>query len=109
MLRFSKQQERCLSYLVQGLTAKEIGIQMGLSRRTIEYYLAIIKEKTGIRKKSQLINFYRLYGLRNDLRMESSFGEAGVVWKNQWGCYVLGQKKPQVSRGAPNFLEGRRV
>lgn len=48
-------QTECLYYLTQGFTAKEIAKKMFLSNRTIEFYLAILKNKLNCRNKAELI------------------------------------------------------
>lgn len=48
-------QKQCLYLLVHGKTAKEIGKRLGLSFRTIENYIEIIKNKLGVQSKSALI------------------------------------------------------
>ncbi|WP_165482761.1 PAS and helix-turn-helix domain-containing protein [Legionella gresilensis] len=49
------QQRKCLKYLIQGLSAKEIAKKMDLSHRTIEYYLQILRKKLACRNKAELI------------------------------------------------------
>ncbi|MGQ3887783.1 LuxR C-terminal-related transcriptional regulator [Legionella sp. CNM-1927-20] len=49
------QQRKCLKYLIQGLSAKEIAKKMNLSHRTIEYYLQILRKKLACRNKAELI------------------------------------------------------
>lgn len=52
---FSKQEIKCLRLLVTGKTIKLIGQQLGLSPRTVEYYLINIKRKLNVKTKSELI------------------------------------------------------
>jgi DNA-binding CsgD family transcriptional regulator len=52
---FSKQEIKCLRLLVAGKTMKLIGLQLGLSERTVEYYLNNIKQKLAVKTKSELI------------------------------------------------------
>lgn len=58
-----------LCLLADGKTAKEVGKYLGLSSRTIEFYLSNIKRKTGFQTKAELIcgfqenigsNFYEI-------------------------------------------------
>ncbi|STX51710.1 transcriptional regulator LuxR [Legionella busanensis] len=49
------QQKKCLKYVIQGLSAKEIAKKMDLSHRTIEYYLQILRRKLACRNKAELI------------------------------------------------------
>lgn len=52
------QQLRCLAYLSYGMTYKEIGIAMGLSPRTVEYYVRLIKKKRNEEKRSALTQWF---------------------------------------------------
>lgn len=51
----SNRQSQCLYHLVRGLTAKQIAKVLGLSNRTIEFYLENLKEKFNCPNKSDLI------------------------------------------------------
>lgn len=51
----SAREMECIYYLLHGMTAKEIGLQLELSTRTVESYLESIKIKLGCRNKTQLI------------------------------------------------------
>lgn len=46
---------QCVGYLVRGKSAREISKLLGLSKRTVEFYLANIKSKLGVSTKSELI------------------------------------------------------
>lgn len=52
----SKQETLCLHYTIEGKTAKEVALIIGLSYRTVESYLAHIKVKLNCRTKSELID-----------------------------------------------------
>lgn len=52
---FSTQEIKCLRLLLSGKTIKLIGAHMGLSPRTVEYYLNNIKRKLQVKTKSELI------------------------------------------------------
>jgi len=52
---FSKQESKCLHLLVTGKTIKLIAQHMGLSPRTVEFYLENIKRKLNVKTKSELI------------------------------------------------------
>jgi len=52
---FTKREKDCLGYLVYGLTTKEIAFELGISPRTVEFYLNNIKDKMGCYCKSQLL------------------------------------------------------
>lgn len=59
-------EKECLHHLLEGLTAKETGIQMGISSRTVETYFDQIKRKCDCQYKHQLIPIARrfnIYGL----------------------------------------------
>jgi DNA-binding CsgD family transcriptional regulator len=58
MITLSEQQVKCLCHLTKGMTCKEIGSVMGLSPRTVEFYIDIIKRKTGNKKRSSLIGWF---------------------------------------------------
>lgn len=51
----SSREKQCAYFLLNGMTAKEIGHQLGLSNRTIETYIEHIKIKLQCRNKTQLI------------------------------------------------------
>lgn len=54
---FTRRETDLIMYIVKGKTAKEIGALMSLSRRTVEFYIENIKNKIGVNKKSQLIEY----------------------------------------------------
>ncbi len=51
----SSREIEVLSHLIKGKSAREIGIILNLSRRTIEHRLENIKLKLGVESKSELI------------------------------------------------------
>ena len=53
---FSKREWQCLKYLVRGKTMRDIGGILGLSCRTVEYYIENIKQKLCVTTKSELID-----------------------------------------------------
>lgn len=53
--RLSQRQIQCAEYLLNGRTAKETGELLGLSVRTVEYYLGNIKSKLECKNKTELI------------------------------------------------------
>jgi len=57
-MTLSCQQNKCLNYLSQGMTAQEIGDAMHLSKRTVEHYINIIRDKTGLTKQSHLVQWF---------------------------------------------------
>lgn len=54
----SKRENEVLAHLARGKTAKAIGMQLNLSRRTIEHHIANIKYKTNCNSRAELINLY---------------------------------------------------
>ena len=54
----SQQKINCLNLLATGFSAKEIGEQLKLSRRTVESYLADIRRTYGFRNSKELIAAY---------------------------------------------------
>lgn len=54
----SSQQSKCLTILMKGKSAKEIAIEMKLSHRTIEHYIASLKEILGCTSSKDLITSY---------------------------------------------------
>lgn len=51
----TKRQIQCAEYLLRGMTARETANALGLSRRTVEYYLGNIKSKLACNNKTTLI------------------------------------------------------
>ncbi len=54
----SYQQNRCLKNISQGMSYREAAELMHLSPRTIEHYVNIIRKKTGLKKRSQLVQWF---------------------------------------------------
>lgn len=50
----TKTQLICLSHFIKGLSAKEIGLEMGLSYRTIEHHIEAIKSRLHCYRRSEL-------------------------------------------------------
>lgn len=57
-VRLSPQQAICFKHMVQGLSSKEISNEMHVSHRTIEGYIAQMKEKLGCTSSKELIALY---------------------------------------------------
>lgn len=53
------QQEKCVKLLVEGLSAKQISDRLNLSRRTVENYLAKIRQQLGFRNSKEIIFYYK--------------------------------------------------
>lgn len=51
----TSRESECLHYLVQGMTARQIGHQLGISFRTVQHYLDNIKDKWQCSSRSELI------------------------------------------------------
>ncbi len=56
----SAQEFKCLALLSRGKTAKEIGLILHLSSRTVESYIENVKHKVNVNSRSQLINLFML-------------------------------------------------
>lgn len=54
----SKRENDVLTHLAHGKTAKQIGMQLDISRRTVEHHIANIKYKTNCNSRSEIINKY---------------------------------------------------
>jgi DNA-binding CsgD family transcriptional regulator len=52
----SRREVECVEYLVRGKSLKGIGKILGLSHRTVEFYLDNIKTKLSIHSKEELID-----------------------------------------------------
>lgn len=52
---FSKRELEIVRILVRGKTAKEVALNLQLSKRTVEHYIENIKDKMGATNKSELI------------------------------------------------------
>lgn len=57
-IHLSQQQSKCLIYLFQGMSTKQIANKMNLSARTIEHYLARIRNILGCHSSKELIARY---------------------------------------------------
>ncbi len=54
-LNLTNKETDCLYYLIQGKSAKQIGKELALSPRTIEFYLNNAKNKAGCKSNSEII------------------------------------------------------
>lgn len=54
-ISLSARQKQCASYLLQGLTLKQMGEQMNLSPRTVEHYIENLKLKLACKNRTELI------------------------------------------------------
>ena len=53
--KLSQRELQCIRLLVQGLSAKIIAYELGLSRRTIEFYISNIKDKLGVSRATEIV------------------------------------------------------
>jgi len=60
-ITLSEREKACLHHLSQGLTIKEIAKQLELSPRTVETYMARVKEKLNCKNKTDLIFSFLRY------------------------------------------------
>lgn len=68
--KLSKREKDCLKYYLQGMSSRQIGAELELSYRTVEYYIEHVKNKLGCNRKSELIsilNELKSVGLYPDL------------------------------------------
>jgi DNA-binding CsgD family transcriptional regulator len=56
----TKREKEVLKLISEGLTAKEIGKQLGISKRTIEAHTANMLEKTEAKNKAHLVAMWFL-------------------------------------------------
>jgi|688.fasta_scaffold366357_2 DNA-binding CsgD family transcriptional regulator len=61
----TQKEARCLSWLIKGKTAEEIGFILNISRRTVEKHFANIKSKLNCYSKADLIQFGIRSGIEN--------------------------------------------
>ena len=61
----TKREMECLFWISKGYIAKEIAREMHISLRTVEGYVKIIRNKTNLYRRSQMIAFFNeMYGLK---------------------------------------------
>lgn len=56
IVKLTQRESDIVGYLLQGRTAKETGIILNISSRTVEEHLKNIRLKTGLNFKSQIIS-----------------------------------------------------
>lgn len=49
---------KCIALLAEGLTAKEIGVRLGISRRTVNNQLMINYPRIGVNKDTAAVAWY---------------------------------------------------
>ena len=61
-VEISRRETECLFYMMKGKSARETGVVLNLSQRTVEYYLNCLKEKLHCSRKSDIIEaVYNLF------------------------------------------------
>ena len=55
----TQREAECVQLCLQGMSMKQVGICLGLSPRTIEFYLKNIKDKMGVKRKKELIIIFK--------------------------------------------------
>lgn len=55
-LGLTKRETDCIYYLIRGMSAKQIGRELGLSNRTVETHLNNVKIKLNCHTRFELIN-----------------------------------------------------
>jgi DNA-binding CsgD family transcriptional regulator len=64
MDRLSAQERRVLALVAEGKTNKEIGVELGLSDKTVKNYLANLMDKLQLNRRSQAAAFFAQHGAR---------------------------------------------
>lgn len=57
----TRHQETALRLIGDGLTNEQVGEEMGCSARTAKYFADVLRNKTGVATKRELIPFAREY------------------------------------------------
>jgi DNA-binding CsgD family transcriptional regulator len=52
---FTRREAECLYYLLRGFTISATALQLNLSARTVEFYVKNMKQKMGVKNKSELM------------------------------------------------------
>jgi DNA-binding CsgD family transcriptional regulator len=55
LIPLTHQQTACLTHLARGYTYKQIGLELGLSQKTVEHYLEAVKIKLDCNSRAELI------------------------------------------------------
>jgi DNA-binding CsgD family transcriptional regulator len=59
----SARQREVLALVAQGLTYKEVGVQLGLSARTVKYHMAEIMQRLHLEHRAQVLAYAGRVGL----------------------------------------------
>jgi len=52
---FTQRELDCIQYLLKGASAYDVALKLGLSKRTVEFYIRNIKEKLGVSKMTEVV------------------------------------------------------
>ena len=58
-VQFSRREADCLVQFLEGKTVNETALALGLSSRTVEFYVKNMRQKVGCRTKAELIRIVR--------------------------------------------------
>ncbi len=58
LLKFTKQERKTLSWLMKGLSNKEIAAKMSLTERTVKYHVSTILAKLGLRSRVDVVRYF---------------------------------------------------
>jgi len=70
LINFTPREVQMLEWLNKDKSYREIGHALGLSYRTVEFYVKNIRAKLNIADKDELVRFMRHHQLLNKLRAE---------------------------------------
>lgn len=61
--QLNKNESRTIFFLVKGFTVKQIATILGVSNRSVEYYLESARDKLGCKNRSELVEYIHIFGL----------------------------------------------
>lgn len=65
---FTVRELDCIQFLVKGASAYDIALKLGLSKRTVEFYIRNIKDKLGVNKSTEIVAKVIAEGLNSNCR-----------------------------------------